>query len=87
VRIARLKLRGASRLFYSTQPRLQEDGVDFAVFQAVFTERFRFKQTDQFNYVRLQNSPQDNGESPGSYLDRLTKLCQRTISQGDTPEE
>jgi hypothetical protein len=87
VRIVRLKLRGPAKLFYSTQPRLEEDGVDFAVFQAVSTERFRVKQTDQFNYVRLQNSPQGKEESPEAYLDRLRKLCHRTISKADTPEE
>jgi hypothetical protein len=65
------KLRGSARLFYSTQPRLKAEGVDFGEFQAVFIERFRIKQTDQFNYVGLQNSPQEKDESPETYLDRL----------------
>jgi hypothetical protein len=87
VRMARLKMRGPARIFYSTQPRLKAEGIDFAEFQTTFIERFRSKQTDQLNYVRLQNSPQEKDESPEAYLGRLRKLCQRTIPQADGPEE
>jgi hypothetical protein len=40
VRIARLKLRGPAKLFYSTQPRLQENYIDFVEFRTAFIERF-----------------------------------------------
>jgi hypothetical protein len=76
LRLARLKLRGAAKCFYSTQLDLKGDDVEYADFKAAFIQRFKDKQRDQYNYTRLQNASQEKDESPELYLDRLRKLCQ-----------
>jgi hypothetical protein len=81
LRLARLKLKGLAKAFYSTQPELKGDEIEYADFKAVFVQRFKDKWTDQYNYARLQNASQAKDESPEMYLDRLRKLCQRTIQQ------
>ena len=60
VRLARLKLRGAARAFYPAQPQLKADDVTYEVFRAAFTNRFKERHTDQYNYARLQNARQKN---------------------------
>ena len=88
VRIARLKLKGPARLFYLAQPQLKADDISFEEFRTAFTERFKDKHTDHYNYVRLQNASQERNESPEAFLDRLRKLCQQTIrSSNDAVEQ
>jgi len=87
VRLARLKLRGAARTFYSTQPSLKADDVTYEVFKTTFINRFKEKHTDKYNYARLQNAVQEKKESPEVFPDRLRKLCQRTIQPSDNAVE
>jgi hypothetical protein len=87
VRLARLKLRGVAKAFYSAQSHLKEEGISYSEFKAAFVNRFKDKQTDQYHYARLQNASQDRNESPEMYLDRLRKLCHRTIQRSDNPVE
>jgi hypothetical protein len=85
VRLARLKIRGAARAFYSAQPQLKADDITYEEFRATFVKRFKDKHTDQYNYSRAQNASQERNESPETFLDRLRKLCQRTIRSSDNP--
>jgi hypothetical protein len=87
VRLARLKLRGIARYFYSAQPQLKADDVTYECFRAAFVSRFKDKHTDQHNYARLQNAVQDKNESPEAFLDRLRKWYQRTIQSSNNPVE
>jgi hypothetical protein len=87
IRLARLKLKGAARAFYSAQPQLKADDVTFEVFRLAFVNRFKDKHTDQFNYARMQNAAQEKNESPEMFLDRLRKLCQRTVQVSENPVE
>jgi hypothetical protein len=87
VRLARLKLRGAARMFYASQPNLRADDIAYADFRAAFVKRFKDKHTDQYNYSRLQNASQERNESPEVFLVRLRKLCQRTIRSSEDPVE
>jgi DNA-binding MurR/RpiR family transcriptional regulator len=66
---------------------LKGDDVEYADFKAVFVQRLKEKQIDQYNYTRLQNVFQEKDESPKMYLDYLCKLCQRTIQQTENPVE
>jgi hypothetical protein len=66
---------------------LKGDDVEYADFKAAIVQRFNDKQTDQYNYTRLQNASQERDESPEVYLDRLRKLCQRTVQQTGDPVE
>ena len=86
VRSAKLKLRGAAGLFYSAQPELRADDL-YENFCAAFITRFQDKHTDQYNYARVQNASQERNESPEVFLDRLRKLCQRTIRSSANPVE
>jgi hypothetical protein len=65
LRLARLKLRvrGVAKSLYSTQPELKGENVEYVDFKAVFVQRFKEKQTDQYNYTRLQNASQEKDES------------------------
>ena len=85
VRLATLKLRGAARMFYSAQPQLKADDVIYEDFKNAFIDRFKDKHTDHYHYVRVQNASQEKNESPEVFLDRLRKLCQRTIRRSDNP--
>jgi hypothetical protein len=87
VRLARLKLRGAARTFYSAQPQLRADDVSHEEFRTAFVNRFQDKHTDQYHYARVQNASQDRNESPEVFLDRLRKMCQRTIRSSANPIE
>jgi hypothetical protein len=87
VRPARLKLRGAARLFYSAQPQLKADDVTYEEFKRAFIDRFKDKHTDHYHYVRVQNASQEKNESPEVFLVLLRKLCQRTIRRSDNPVE
>ena len=87
VRIARLKLKGPAKLFYLAQPQLKADDISFEEFRTAFKERFKDKHTDHYHYVRLQNASQEKNESPEAYLDRLRKLCQRTICSSNNAVE
>ena len=87
VRLARLKLRGVAKSFYSTQQGLKGDDVEYADFKANFVQRFKDKQVDQYHYTRLHNASQEKDESPEMYLDRLRKLCQKTVPQTENPVE
>jgi len=86
VHLVKLKLKGPARAFYSAQPELKADDVTFAEFRAAFVSRFTDKHTDQYHYTRVQNASQEKGESPKVFLDRLRKLCQRTV-RSDNPVE
>ena len=87
MRLARLKLRGAARMFYVSQPELRADDISYADFRAAFVNRFKDKHIDQYYYARLQNASQEKNESPEVFLDRLRKLCQQTIRSSDNPLE
>jgi hypothetical protein len=87
VRLARLKLRGAARIFYLAQPRLRADDITYEEFRAVFMNRFKDTHTDQYHYARVQNTSQEKNESPEVFLDRLRKLCQRAIRSSHNPVE
>jgi hypothetical protein len=87
VRLARLKLRGAARTFYSSPPQLRADDITYEEFQAAFVKRFKDKHTDQFHYARMQNASQEKSESPEVFLDHLRKLCQRTIHSSEDAVE
>jgi hypothetical protein len=87
VRLARLKLRGAARTFYSAQSKLRADDVTYEEFRATFVTRFKEKHTDQYHYARVQNASQEKNESPEVFLDRLRKLCLRTVRSSDNPVE
>ena len=87
VRLARLKLRGAARVFYTAQPQLRADGISYEEFRTAFVNRFQDKHTDQYNYARVQNASQEKNESPEVFLDRLRKLCQRTLRSSVNPVE
>jgi hypothetical protein len=85
VRLARLKLRGAARTFYSSQPQLGADDVLYEDFHTAFVNRFKDKHTDHYHYARMQNASQEKNESPEVFLDRLRKMCRRTIRSGANP--
>jgi hypothetical protein len=59
--------------------------MEYAGVKVAFVQRFKDKQTDQYNYTRLQKASQMEGETPEMYLDRLQKLCQRTIQRTENP--
>jgi len=40
-RLARLKLRGAARMFYVSQPELKADDISYADFRIAFVNRFK----------------------------------------------
>lgn len=84
VRLARLKLRGVAKAFYSTQLQLKAEDTECEKFQAAFVKRYD-KQTYQHNCTRLQNASQKKNESPEMFLDRLRKLCQRKIQSNNNP--
>jgi len=48
-------------------------------FVLLFLQRFQDKHTDQYHYGREQNASQEKNESPELFLDRLGKLCKRTV--------
>jgi hypothetical protein len=56
--LARLKLRGAARVFYSVEQRLRADDVTYEEFRATIVNRFKDKHTDQYHYGRVQNASQ-----------------------------
>jgi hypothetical protein len=87
VRLARLKLRGAARMFYSTQPQLRADDASYEDFHTAFVNRFKDKHTDHYYYARVQNVSQERNESPEVFLDHLRKLCQQTIHSSANPVE
>jgi hypothetical protein len=87
VRFVRLKLRGAARLFYSSQPQLVAEDVTYEQLKTALINRFQDKRTNQFHYTRVQNASQEKNESPEAFLDRLRKLCQQTIRSSSVAEE
>jgi len=87
LKLARLKLRGAARTFYSTQIQLKADDMTYEVFKMAFINRFKERHIDQYNYARLQNTGQEKNESTEVFLDRLRKLCQRTIQPSNNAVE
>jgi hypothetical protein len=87
VRLAKLKLRGVARMFYSAQPQLRAEDVTYAEFKAAFLTRFKDKHTDQYHYARVQTASQEKNESPEMFLDRLRRLCQRTVRSSENPVE
>ena len=87
IRLARLKLGGAARVFYSAQPQLRADDVTYEEFRTAFVNRFKDKHTDQYHYARMQNASQEKNESPDVFLDRLRKMSQRTFRSSANPVE
>jgi len=87
VHLAKLKLKGAARLFYTAQPELRADDVTYAALKTAFINRFSDKHTDHYNYNRVQTASQDKSESPEMFLDRLRKLCQRTVQRSENAVE
>jgi hypothetical protein len=66
---------------------LKADDVSYEDFRNAFVGRFKDKHTDHYHYARVQNASQEKNESPEVFLDRLRKLCQRTIRSSDNPVE
>jgi hypothetical protein len=87
VHLVKLKLRGVAKMFYSAQPELKADDVTYAALRTAFINRFKDKHTDQYHYTRVQTASQEKGESPEMFLDRLRKLCQRTVRNSDNAIE
>lgn len=87
VRLARLKLRGAAREFYSAQTQLRADDVTHEEFRTTFVYRFKDKHNYQYHHARVLNASQERNESPEVFLGRLLKLCQRTIRSNNNPVE
>jgi len=87
VHLAKLKIKGPARAFYSAQPQLRADDVTYADFRTAFVNRFTDKHTDQYHYTRVQNASQERNESPEVFLDRLRRLCQRTVRNSVNPVE
>jgi hypothetical protein len=87
VRPARLKLRGAAIVLYTTQSHLKADYATYEEFRTAFINCFKDKHTDQYNCWRMQNASQEKNESPEVFLDFLRKLCQRTMRRSDNPVE
>ena len=87
VHLVKLKLRGIAKTFYSAQPQLRADDVTYAALRTAFVNGFKDKHTDQYHYTRVQNASQEKGESPEMFLDRLRKLCQRTVRTSDNAVE
>ena len=79
VHLAKLKLKGAARLFYTAQMELRADDVTYAAFRNALINRFSDKHTDHYNYSMIQTASQEKNESPEMFMDRLRKLCQWTI--------
>ena len=77
--MVKLKLRGIAKTFCSAQSQLRADDVTYAALRTAFVNRFKDKHTDQYHYTRVQNASQEKNESPEMFLDRLRKLCQRTV--------
>jgi DNA-binding MurR/RpiR family transcriptional regulator len=63
------------------------DEVEYTDFRAAFVQTLKEKQTDQYNYTRLQYASQEKDESPEIYSGHLRKLCQRTVQQTENPVE
>jgi hypothetical protein len=63
VRLARLKLRGAGRAFYSAQPQLTAHDVPYDNFETTSVTWFKNKHTDQYHYARLQDASHEKNES------------------------
>jgi hypothetical protein len=49
VHLAKLKLRGIAKLFYSAQPELRADDITYAAFKVAFISRFKDKHTDHYH--------------------------------------
>ena len=64
VRLARLKLRGVAKSFYSTQQGLKGDDVEYADFKTEFVQRFKDKQVDQYHYTSLEDASQEKTRVP-----------------------
>ena len=75
-------------MFYSAQPQLRADDCTYEEFRTAFVNRFKDKHTDKYHYSGMQNASQERNDSPDVFLDRLRKLCQRTIrSSGNLVEQ
>jgi len=87
VHLVKLKLRGVAKLFYSAQPELKADDVTYAALRTSFINKFKDKHTVQYHYTRVQTASQGKRQSPEMFLDRLRKLCQRTVRTSDNAAE
>ena len=72
-RLARLKLRGTARMFYSAQPQLRAD-ISYEDIRYAFVNRFEDKHTDHYHYTIVQNASHELNGSPKVILDRLREL-------------
>jgi len=66
---------------------LKADDVVYEKFKKAFIDRFKDKHTYNYHYARIQNASHEKNESPEVFLDRLRKLCQRTIRRSNDPVE
>ena len=87
VRLPRIKLTGAARLFYSSQPQLRAEDISYDEFRTAFVNRFQDMHTDHYQYARVQNASQEKNESSEVFLDRLRKLYQQTDRSSAYPVE
>ena len=72
-------------VLYSSE--LRADDVTYAAFRNALINRFIDKHTEHYNYSKVKTASQEKNESPEMFLDRLRKLCQRTIQCSENAVE
>jgi hypothetical protein len=82
LRIAVLKLTGASKKFYNGSSELHEEEVTWQEFKNEFRQSFRYILTDQYHFTKLQTARKGRNKSPEDFADRCGALAQRiTVAQ------
>ena len=84
VHLAKLKLRGNAKLFYTAQSELRADDVRYAAFRTAFVNRFSDKHTDQYNPYPTA-FPYGNGMVLHFYQQQessTTKTVHKVINKG-----
>ena len=87
VHLAKLKLKGAARLFYTAQAELRADDVTYAAFRTALINRFSDKYTDHYNYSKVQTASQEKKRESRSVSGSPPKVCQRTIQCSENAVE
>jgi hypothetical protein len=77
VRLAKMKIKGPARVFWTSKSEMMSDDVTYERFKELMIERFKDKRSAQFHYVRMQMASQGKHESPEMCLDRLRKMWQQ----------
>lgn len=85
IRILRVKLEGAAKLFLNSRTDLRVPNVTFEVIERALEERFKDRQPDQHHYSMFQSAVQKRGEDPHDFLDRLRALGELTETKTNDP--